>query len=127
MSDRRVVIDSNIIIYAAKDPGGVFGKFLATASFAFSVVTRIEVLGFPKLTEAERDALQQLLQSGSELPLSEDIADRAIALRQSRSMSLGDSIVAATALSHGLTLATRNLGDFHWIVELTIDPVLPSP
>ena len=39
-------------------------------------------------------------------------------------MSLGDAIIAATALIHGLTLATRNVRDFHWIDELTIlDPI----
>jgi predicted nucleic acid-binding protein len=30
-------------------------------------------------------------------------------------MSLGDALVAGTALVHRLTLVTRNVEDFHWI------------
>jgi predicted nucleic acid-binding protein len=39
-------------------------------------------------------------------------------------MSLGDAIVAGTALAHQLELVTRNVGDFSWIQGLSlIDPV----
>jgi hypothetical protein len=35
-------------------------------------------------------------------------------------MPLGDALVAATALLHGLTLVTRNTPDFDWIDGLTL-------
>jgi predicted nucleic acid-binding protein len=35
-------------------------------------------------------------------------------------MSLGDALVAGTALAHGLTLVTRNVEDFHWIQGLSL-------
>jgi hypothetical protein len=39
-------------------------------------------------------------------------------------MSLGDSIVAATALVHGRTLVTCNTEDFRWIPNLSLlDPL----
>ena len=39
-------------------------------------------------------------------------------------MSLGDVIIAATALEYKQTLATRNTDDFEWIEELSlINPV----
>jgi predicted nucleic acid-binding protein len=37
-----------------------------------------------------------------------------------RRMTLGDAIIAATALVHDRTLVTRNIGDFLWIAELTL-------
>jgi len=39
-------------------------------------------------------------------------------------MSLGDAIIAGTALEHGLTLVTANVKDFQWIPNLkVINPV----
>jgi predicted nucleic acid-binding protein len=35
-------------------------------------------------------------------------------------MTLGDAIMAATALVYGKTLVTRNIDDFRWIAELTL-------
>jgi hypothetical protein len=35
-------------------------------------------------------------------------------------MSLGDALVAGTALAHGLTLVTRNVEDFQWIQGLSL-------
>ena len=55
------------------------------------------------------------------LPVTWAILDEAVHLRQIRRMSLGDALVAATALVHGLPLATRNTGDFDWIDGLTIN------
>jgi predicted nucleic acid-binding protein len=38
-------------------------------------------------------------------------------------MTLGDSLIAATALVHGRTLVTRNTKDFQWIAGLRLlDP-----
>lgn len=43
-------------------------------------------------------------------------------------MSLGNSIIAATALEHNLLLITRNVGDFRWITGLqAIDPTDSPP
>jgi toxin FitB len=44
---------------------------------------------------------------------------RLVALEQ-RKMSLGDSLIAATALAQGLTLVTRNIRDFQWIETLDV-------
>jgi len=35
-------------------------------------------------------------------------------------MSLGDALVAGTALTHGLTLVTRNVEYFQWIQGLSL-------
>jgi len=42
-------------------------------------------------------------------------------------MSLGDSLIAATALQYNLILVTHNTDDFDWIEELTLLDPLVSP
>jgi toxin FitB len=54
------------------------------------------------------------------LPLSQAVLDQAVTLRQQRKLSLGDSLVAGTAIVHGLTLVTRNVEDFQWIQGLSL-------
>ncbi len=55
-----------------------------------------------------------------ELPLDDDIATRAIALRQQKSMKLGDAVIAATALEYAVPLITRNEADFKHISGLIL-------
>lgn len=58
------------------------------------------------------------------LPLGNDVLLRATALRQSRKMSLGDALIAGTALEFGLKLVTRNTRDYRWIEGLKLlDPL----
>ena len=54
------------------------------------------------------------------LAMEMDVLERAVSLRQQRKMSLGDAIIAATALVHDLTLVTRNVDDFRWIADLRL-------
>ncbi len=42
--------------------------------------------------------------------------------RKGRSMPLKDSLIAATARQHGLTVATRNARDFQYAGVTTLDP-----
>jgi len=42
-------------------------------------------------------------------------------------MSLGDSLIAATAIVHNTNLITANTKDFDWIKELTIINPLDKP
>lgn len=53
--------------------------------------------------------------------------EKAVRLRQIKKMSLGDSLIAGTALVHDLTLVTRNTDDFAWIASLNLLNPLEPP
>jgi predicted nucleic acid-binding protein len=90
-----------------------------------SVIRRIAVLGFHRLAPGEHTALEAFFAALEIFPLLEAVTLEAIRLRQRRSMTLGDAIIAATALVHARTLATRNTGDFEEIPGLKVwDPFL---
>jgi toxin FitB len=115
-----MLLDSNILIYAALPQHSVLRRLIEQHSPAVSVISRIEVLGYHRLQAAERQLLEQLFDLTEILPLSDSVVQRAIELRQQRKMTLGDSIVAATALIQQRVLVTRNTDDFAWIPGLQI-------
>lgn len=115
-----MVLDSNILIYGAEGGEPRLDAILERTDLTVASVSRIEVLGFHRLSEAERHGLELAIGRMKVLALDEPIADRAIELRQERKMGLADAIIAATALVHGSPLVTRNVDDFRHIPGLVI-------
>lgn len=109
---------------AAQPNGSQIREFIQNSAPSVSVISQIEVLGYHKLKDDERHLLESLFAVAVILPITSLIVGEAIRLRQIRRISLGDSLVAATALVHNLTLATHNTDDFSWISGLTlVDPI----
>lgn len=85
-----------------------------------SAISRVEVLGFHRIDSDDKQKLEDIFASLDVLTLDSDVIEEAVKLRQQRKMSLGDALVAATALIYGLPLVTRNVDDFVWIPNLTV-------
>ena len=118
-----MLLDSNILIYAAKELAPEIEAMVASAEHGVASVVQIEVYGFPGLKAEEKAALDVVFRRLTVHPLDTVVIDRAISLRQQRRMGLADAIIAATALVHGLTLVTRNVEDFKQVAGLTVvDP-----
>ena len=118
-----MLLDSNIVIYAASNQRAELVRLIEEPTMAVSIVTYIEVLGYHGLDESQERFCQNFFRNVVILPLTGQIADQAVELRQRRRMSLGDAIIAATGMAHNLALVTRNLRDFRWINELKlVDP-----
>lgn len=115
-----ILLDSNILIYATRPEHSALREFPVTTPLSVSIISKIEVLGFHRLEPWEHEALSRLFQTAKVLPLTSEIADRAVQLRQRRKIGLGDAIIAATALVHGIPLATRNTSDFRHIGGLSL-------
>src|SRR2546423_12399159 len=115
-----MLIDSNIIIYAAKPEYAELRKFIAEHAPAVSAVSYVEVLGYHKLGEQEREYFEVFFTAATVLPISDDVLAQAVKLRQLKKMTLGDALVAGTALAYRRKLVTRNTKDFGWIDELTL-------
>ncbi len=115
-----MLLDSNIIIYAAQAENGALRQFIAEQSPAVSALSYVEVLGYHQLTEQERLYFEDFFRFSLVLPISQAVLDQAVALRQIRRMTLGDAIIAGTALVHNLTLVTRNVEYFQWINQLQL-------
>ncbi len=115
-----MLIDSNIIIYAARPEHLAVRRMIAGHAPAVSVVSYVEVLGYHRLTEQDRRFFEDFFIAAPVLQISTDILDRATRLRQQRKIGLGDALIGATALVHDLQLLTANTDDFQWIPDLRI-------
>ncbi len=118
-----MLLDSNILIYAAKEQMPEIETMVTSEENAVASVVQIEVYSFPGLKAEEKAALDVLFRRLTVHPLDTVVIEQAIALRQQRKMGLADAIVAATALVHGVPLVTRNVSDFKQVAGLKlVDP-----
>ena len=115
-----MLLDSNILIYAANQSAPEIEALATSADSAVASVTQIEVYGFTGLKPEEEAALDILFRRLTVHSLDEAVIKRAIALRQESKMGLADAIIAATALVHELPLATRNEADFKHVAGLRV-------
>jgi predicted nucleic acid-binding protein len=123
----KYLFDSNILIYHLRGSLNQRGSDLLleglTGEGAYSIISKIELLGF-KQTPTEEQQARLFLSGLQELELTSDIAEQTIQLRKSYKIKLPDAAIAATALIHQLTLITRDTSDFLRIAGLDIiDPL----
>ena len=119
-----MLLDSNIIIYAAQPDHERLRRLIGSQAPSVSAISVVEVLGYNRLSEAERTHFEEFFIASNILAVSELVIGEAVRLRQQRKMSLGDALIGATAIANDLTLVTRNVDDFAWIEGLQIlDPL----
>jgi predicted nucleic acid-binding protein len=106
------LLDSNILIYAPQPAYRYLLPLLVDPNCFVSEITRLEVLGFYRLTASEKDYYERVFNQITLLPVTKEVITLAIEYRQNRKMSIGDSIHAATAFLYDLELQTRNVSDF---------------
>ena len=118
--------DSNAIIDSISPNHPVLQAFFARENPHASATSVVEVLGFRGIVPADEARYRQYFGRVTVYSITDAIMWRAVALRQQKRMSLGDAFIAATALEHNLTLATRNTADFKHIAGLVlVDPYVP--
>ncbi|MDZ7846726.1 MAG: type II toxin-antitoxin system VapC family toxin [Owenweeksia sp.] len=95
-----ILLDSNILIYSAKPEAIQVWEFLSDNDLSISAISLVEVLGYRNLNADDEAYLKEFIQSCQVLDIRRVEIDLAIDLRHQRKMSLGDSIIAATASSY---------------------------
>lgn len=84
-----MLLDSNIIIYTAQPEYKKLLDFLSTEEgITISIISKIEVLGYHKLTDFEKQNFELFFNAISTIRLSDEIVDEAIKLRQNKKMTL---------------------------------------
>ena len=122
----KILVDTDILIDAAQNDANAIA-FLNNAEsvsiLAVSAVTKLELMvGCRNKTEFH--ATEKFLDRIELIKLDEDKTDIAIDLirryRLSHGLLIPDALIAATAISLGIGIATRNQKDFRFIAGLNL-------
>lgn len=131
MADHSYLLDTNILSDLIKHPTGTVARRIATVSedaVCTSIVVACELRygaakkGSPVLSER----IGQLLTTIDVLPLEEDADQKYGEIRAALDtagapIGANDNMIAAHALSQGLTLVTDNMGEFSRIPGLKLE------
>lgn len=114
------LLDTSVAIHLRDGDPAICAKIAALdENFMLSIVTRVELEGgahrAPDPGGARRMRLQAMLRDVAVLPFEDSDADAYRTILESAGYSrrkLLDRMIAAQALTHGLTLITTNPADF---------------
>lgn len=110
MSGTKLLLDTNFAIGLLKGNETVQqvlrDRPISIQVCSYSFITRIELLGFSAITNAEIESIEKLLSAMTYLPMSQAIEDATIRIRRQYSLKTPDAIIAATASVHHLELLT---------------------
>lgn len=121
-----VLVDTDVLIWHLRGYAQATRRLDRLDSLALSAVSYLELLQGMR-NKAELAALKKMLErrGARTLPLTEAITQRACVLMEALAMShglqMGDALIAATALEHGLPLLTGNVKHFVAIEHLVVE------
>lgn len=113
----KYILDTNTLIYFMDGALTSRGFDFVLQTFqnkeaALSVISKIEVLGFPFPDIASAQKAEKLVMSLPIFMLMEDIVNQTIEIRKTNKIKVADAIIAATAIQNDFTLVSRNEKDF---------------
>lgn len=112
MNGIKYLLDTNFLLGLMKATPEVLAivtsRDLLASSCSYSAVTRMELLGYPNITNDEERLIADKLSKFTYLPITSEVEDLAIALRRTRKVKLPDAVIAATAIHHDLELLSMD-------------------
>ena len=120
------LLDTNILIYSGQAQfASVLIPFVTNRNNFVSAISLVETLGFQRITPAQIVYFESIFRVLQIAPVDNSVIEKAIEIRRSRKMSLGDSLIAATAIVLDEPLITRNTTDFIGIDNLIVINPIP--
>ncbi len=125
-----MLVDTDVLIWHLRGYPQATRRLDELGALTLSAVSYLEVLQGMR-NKAELVAVKKMLQhrSATLLPVSEAITQRAIKLMEaitlSHGLQMGDALIAATALDHGLPVLTANVKHFGAVQGLKVEAFNP--
>ena len=106
----NLLFDTNTIIdfLKLKNPPFDLITLLQDYDCYTSVIVKLELLRYPDITPVEENAIIDLLQFFTIIPLTEDIENETILLSRATKLRLPDAIIGATAILYNAEIVTQD-------------------
>ena len=126
-----MLVDTDVLIWHLRGLPKATQRLDRLSGITVSAITWLELLqGFRNQTEMLAVQKSLDMRGAKRLPITPAITDRAIELMEafalSHGMRLGDALIAATAIEHGLTVLTGNVRHFSPVESLQIERFDPN-
>jgi predicted nucleic acid-binding protein len=125
-----MLVDTDVLIWHLRGYPNATRRLDELGALTLSAVSYLEVLQGMR-NKAELAAVKKMLahRSATLLPVTGAITQRAIELMEaitlSHGLQMGDALIAATALDHGLPVLTANVKHFGAVQGLQIEAFSP--
>ena len=122
MSGNRYVLDTNAIVALLQGNLQLIELLKDAAWLGVSVISQIEFLIFPGLTQDDRQIFEQFLQRVEVLGLvamDAVLIEKIIEIRQQHRLKLPDAVIAAMAIQNSASLVTADR-EFGKVTSLTV-------
>jgi predicted nucleic acid-binding protein len=106
MTKTVFVLDTNAAIYLLKCES--VPEPIASADFAMSIITRMELLSKRDITSEDEAELRSFMDDLTLVPINEAVEAATIALRRSIKINLPNAIIAATSIALNAILLTHD-------------------
>jgi predicted nucleic acid-binding protein len=124
-----ILVDTDVLIWHLRGYAQATGRLDQLPALVMSSVTYFEILQGMR-NKLELQAFKKMLaqRQAQLLPITPAITERAgqllEALTLSHGLSMGDALIAATALEHGLSVLTANTKHFSAVDGLQLEEFL---
>ena len=122
MSGNRYVLDTNAIVSLLQGNELLIQLLQEADWIGISIISQIEFLVFPDLTESDRQLFQEFLQRVQVIDLTtenEALIREIIKVRQQYRLKLPDAVIAAMAVDRSASLITADQ-EFKKVSVLTV-------
>ena len=104
----KLVLDTNTIINFLGENQATIDLISLISQYEcyVSVITKLELLKYPDITQEEEKLIHDFLQVVPQVPIYNAIEGETIAISRAMKLKLPDAIIAATAIVHNAELVT---------------------
>ena len=125
---RVYALDTNAIIYYVTDESRACKRLVPIIQdpdvrLIVPAIVVMELWSAPHAPLEQMDVIRNFLATATIVPLDGPLAQAAGMLRRGNKFKTGDACIAATALSYGAILLTRNVRDFRRVRELALEAI----